>query len=148
MPHRYSINARSDAAPTAVYDALLRAGSWPLWSPIDSVTLADGRDPWDRGRVGDVRLFRTGRALSRESIEELEPDRRFVYINPSGPFRSYRGQIELIPDGSGTRISWQAEFETNIRLLGPFMRLYLLRFMRRMAWGLATYAERPTMTSK
>ncbi|MEU0241268.1 hypothetical protein ABZ234_26600 [Nocardiopsis sp. NPDC006198] len=46
-------------------------------------------------RVGDIRAFRTGRTVVRERIVGLEADRRFVYEALDGPFRSYRGTVEL-----------------------------------------------------
>ncbi len=118
--------------------------TWPVWSPIDSVEF-EGGDPEGPQQVGDMRAFRTGRAISRERIVELVTDRRFGYENVSGPFRSYRGTVELTeaPQG-GTAITWSAAFEPKLRLSGPFWRWYLTRFMQRMTDGLAAYAEAPT----
>lgn len=149
MPHSpsrsrlssYSVTAHSPAAPGAVYAALVRASTWPAWSPIDTAAVEGGGDPAARQQEGDTRVFRTGRVVSRERVHELVPDRRFVYDNLSGPFHSYRGTVDLAPapDG-GTDLTWSAVFEPRPRFTGPFWRWYLTRFMQRMADGLAAYA--------
>ncbi|WP_049560923.1 SRPBCC family protein [Nonomuraea sp. SBT364] len=140
MPYSYRVTARSQAAPGAVYAALVRAATWPSWSPIDSADV-DG-DP-EVQRIGDTRIFRTGRSVSRERIVDLVTDRRFVYDNEGGPFRSYRGTVDLAPaPAGGTDITWSAVFDPRLPLSGGFWRWYLTRFMRRMADGLAEYAHR------
>ncbi|MCO5996357.1 SRPBCC family protein [Actinoallomurus rhizosphaericola] len=142
MPYSYSVTSHSPANPDIVFAALVRAATWPSWSPIDAAEIEGGGDPAGRQRVGDTRIFRTGRAVSRERIVELVADRRFGYENVSGPFRSYRGTVELAaaPQG-GTDITWSATFEPKLRLSGPFWRWYLTRFMQRMVDGLASYAD-------
>ncbi|GGS66811.1 SRPBCC family protein [Nonomuraea spiralis] len=140
MPNSFAVTARSQADPDAVFAALTHAATWPSWSPIDSADVEDG-DPGRQQRVGDTRIFRTGRNVSRERIVELVPGRRFVYDNLGGPFRSYRGTVELAPAaGGGTDITWSATFEPKLPLSGGFWRWYLTRFMRGMADGLAVYA--------
>ncbi|GAA1441180.1 SRPBCC family protein [Nocardiopsis tropica] len=95
-------------------------------------------------RVGDTRAFRTGSIVVRERIVELETDRRFVYEALDGPFRSYRGTVELRPEGTGgTAVTWSAVFEPRLRFSGPFWRWYMTRFMQGMADGLAAYAAAP-----
>ncbi|NSC19959.1 SRPBCC family protein [Streptomyces albus subsp. chlorinus] len=141
MPYSYTVTAHSPAGPEAVYAALVRAATWPSWSPIDAAEIEGGGDPGERQDVGDVRVFRTGRAVSRERIVELVPDQRFGYENMGGPFRSYLGSV-LLTEGprGGTDITWAADFEPKLRFSGPFWRWYLTRFMQRMVDGLAAYA--------
>ncbi|MFJ8553492.1 SRPBCC family protein [Streptomyces sp. NPDC093676] len=141
MTFTYSVTAHSQANPDAVYSAPVRAGTWPLWSPIDAVEVTAG-SPDDAQRPGDTRVFRTGRAVSHERILELAKDRRFVYENIDGPFRFYRGVVELAPPyEGGTNIVWSAEFAPKLPLTGPLWRSYLTRYMQRMVQGLARYAE-------
>ncbi|MGC8919327.1 SRPBCC family protein [Streptomyces sp. PG2] len=96
MPHSYRVTSHSHATPGAVFSLLVRGGTWSSWSPIDTVGIEGGGDPDAPQKVGDTRVFRTGRATSREPIVELVADRRFGYENLGGPFRSYRGVIELV----------------------------------------------------
>ncbi|MDH2427474.1 SRPBCC family protein [Sphaerisporangium sp. TRM90804] len=145
MPYSYGVTARSPAAPEAVFAALTHAATWPLWSPIDSADVQGG-DPADRQQVGDTRIFRTGRSVALERIVELIADRRFVYDNVGGPFRSYRGTIDLAPaPGGGTDITWCGAFDPKTPFSGPLWRWYLTRFMQRMADGLAAYAKGGTV---
>jgi hypothetical protein len=138
--YRYEVTARSQAEPATVYDVLLRTATWPSWSPIDSVEVQG--DPAERQRVGDLRTFRTGRAVSPERITELVADRKFGYNNEGVLFRSYDAAIELAPaPGGGTDIRWSADFTPKLPLTGGFWRWYLTRFMKRMADGLAAYAS-------
>lgn len=141
MPYSYSVTSHSPASPDVVFAALVHAATWPSWSPIDAAEIEGGGDPGARQEVGDTRIFRTGRAVSRERIVELVPDRRFGYENVGGPFRSYRGTVELAEGRQGgTDITWSAVFVPKPRLSGPFWRWYLTRFMQRMVDGLAAYA--------
>jgi hypothetical protein len=137
----FTVNSSSDAGADAVYGLLVRAGSWPSWSSIDSAEIEGGGDPASRQQVGDIRVFRIGRVVSRERIIDLVPDARFVYEIEGGPFRSYRGVVELetAPTG-GTDITWSATFEPKLPLSGAFWRWYLTRFLQRMADGLAAAA--------
>lgn len=141
VSYAYAVTSHSGAQPDAVYAALTRAATWPLWSPIDAAEIADGGDPEGQQEVGDIRVFHTGRAVSREEIVELIADRRFVYENVSGTFRFYRGAVELAAASQGgTDITWSGSFDPKLRFSGRFWRWYLTRFMQRMADGLAAYA--------
>ncbi|WP_030380417.1 MULTISPECIES: SRPBCC family protein [unclassified Streptomyces] len=143
MSHSYKVTSHSRATPAAVFSLLVRGGTWPSWSPLDAAGLEGGGNPDEPQTVGDVRVFRTGRSVSREPIVELVADRRFVYENVSGPFRFYRGVVELAeaPQG-GTDITWSATFAPKVPLTGRLLRRYLTGFMQRMADGLAEYAGR------
>ncbi|MGW1197944.1 SRPBCC family protein [Streptomyces sp. NPDC002536] len=149
MAHAYAVSSYASAAPGAVFSALVRAATWQLWSPIDAVEIEGGGSPEDRQQVGDTRIFRTGRHVSRERIVELVPDRRFGYENVSGTFRSYRGTVELVPASrGGTEIAWSGVFEPKWRFSGRFWQWYLTRYMRRMADGLAAYASEKELSGE
>lgn len=154
---QYDVSAMSSASPSTVYGLLLDGSSWPRWSPIDSY---EPGTPSDRsvqagpgapsggpmpGPVGQVRVFRTGRNVSREEIVEVEQDRRLVYAmlsDGSGLLRGYRGQIDLEPQlGGGTRVRWRATWRSPVPIVGWLMERYLSRFQQRMVEGLARCAE-------
>ncbi|MDI6411898.1 SRPBCC family protein [Streptomyces albus] len=141
MPYSYTVTAHSPAPPEAVFSLLVRPSTWPLWSPIDAAETEGGGDPGERQGVGDTRVFRTGRSVSRERVVELVADRLFGYENLGAPFRFYRGTVELAeaPQG-GTDLTWSGRFEPKPRFTGRFWQWYLTRFMQRMADGLAAYA--------
>jgi hypothetical protein len=69
---------------------------------------------------------------------EREPPRRLSYALLSGePLRDYRAVVELMPDGSGTRIRWGATFVAERPGTGWLYRLALGQVFRR------TVAELP-----
>jgi polyketide cyclase/dehydrase/lipid transport protein len=147
MSSSYAVTATSAAAPEQVFAVLVRGATWPSWSPIDEFTLDGDGDPDGPQGVGAVRLFRTGRQVSREPITALVPGRRFVYVNESPPWRHYRGVVDLEPAaGGGTLITWSGTFTARTPGTGWFWRLFLTVFMRRMAVGLARYAVGPGPT--
>jgi uncharacterized protein YndB with AHSA1/START domain len=136
------ITTTTRARPAAVYALLADGASWPAWSPIDSFDLEREGAGAPEG-VGAVRLFRNGRVDGRDTIVELVPDRRLGYTHVSSlPVKDYRATVDLEPDGSGTRIHWQASFRPTVPGTGALLRVALGRFLRRCAEGLADYAAR------
>ncbi|MFC9688270.1 SRPBCC family protein [Kribbella sp. NPDC056951] len=139
----YDVTAESEAAPAAVWSLLLDPRSWPSWTPIDALEIAqstslsaDGRDG-----VGAVRAFRTGKVVTAERITALAPERRFAYEGVENPYlRDYRAAIELqeLP-GGGTRIRWHGTFSARLGT-GWFLQRQLRGFMQIMATGLAEHA--------
>jgi hypothetical protein len=132
--------AWTPAPPAAVY-ALLRSGeTWPSWSPIGGFALErEGRDGGES--LGAIRVFRTGRARSREEIVELVPDRSFGYALLSGlPLRGYRADVDLEPHDGGTTIRWRSHFRPKLPGTGRLFRHFLGGFIQRCVDGLAAHA--------
>lgn len=137
------ITTRTSAAPGAVYALLTDGGTWPDWAPIDSLEL-EREGAGRREGIGAVRVLRRGRTEGRDTIVELVSDRRFSYTHVSKlPVRDYRADVDLEPDGGGTRIRWRASFTATVPGMGPLLRVALGRFLRQCAEGLAEYAAGP-----
>jgi hypothetical protein len=143
---RYEVMATSKARPCTVYALLLDGRSWPEWMGVDAVDVeptssVDGSTA-AVSRIGQIRLIRTNRYVSREQIVELIPDRKFSYIVLDGMLHDYRGDVTLTssPKG-GTEIRWCGVFRMSFPLAGWLMKLYLSRFMQRGVDKLARYAE-------
>ncbi|MFE5206942.1 SRPBCC family protein [Streptomyces sp. NPDC056600] len=129
------------AAPRVVH-ALLRDGAgWPVWSPLESFTLESPAPGGGEG-VGAVRVFRTGRHVSRERIVASEPDRHFAYVLLSGlPLRDYRADVVLTPGADGgTEIRWRSVFRAKVPGTGWIYRWALGRFVKDVVEGLARHA--------
>ena len=141
-----TISARSwtPAGPAAVYELLVDGATWPVWSPIDSFELE--REGHEGGEsLGAVRVFRVGRARSREEIIDLQPEQRFGYALLSGlPLRGYRAAVDLEPRDGGTAIHWHSTFRAKVPGTGRLFRRFLGGFVQRCADGLASHAaDRP-----
>jgi uncharacterized protein YndB with AHSA1/START domain len=137
---KIAITTTTAAPPATVYALLADGASWPAWSPIDSFELErEGVDAPEG--VGAVRVFRNGRVEGRDTIVELVADRRLAYTHLSRlPVNDYRASVDLEPDGSGTRIRWQASFTPTVPGTGRLLRRALSRFLRQCAEGLAGHA--------
>ncbi|MEV5576418.1 SRPBCC family protein [Spirillospora sp. NPDC052269] len=142
--HKYDVTVTSAASPETVWKLLVDAASWPLWSKVDSLdtTRSEGLDPDGDDKVGAVRAFRTGRAITGERLTEKVEPRLLGYEDAFiSSMSNYRARIELEPTStSGTVIHWHGEYETTW-LLRWFMPRYLQKFMQDMAEGLARHAE-------
>ncbi|WP_151769864.1 SRPBCC family protein [Streptomyces abyssomicinicus] len=141
-PQVVAHTVRTTAAPALVH-ALLRDGAgWPAWSPLDSFVL-ESEAPGGGEGVGAVRVFRTGRHVSRERIVASVPDRHFAYVLLSGlPLRDYRADVELTPgEDGGTTIRWRSVFRAKVPGTGWIYRAALHRFTGDLVRGLARHAD-------
>jgi len=97
-----------DAPIEKVWAALADHEAMSSWGPGVKVTLtAQGAE--DRNGVGAVRkISAPGPAPAIvEEVTTFEPDKALGYKALSGvPFKNYRGDVKLTPDGSSTRIEW------------------------------------------
>jgi Polyketide cyclase / dehydrase and lipid transport len=138
------VTARSAASPAEVFALLADGAGWTRWgrwvgAAVDEPA-ADGGDG-----VGAVRALTSrtaGRTIvSRERVTDLVPDRLYGYDLLSGlPLRNYHGQVELTPDGAGTRIHWVCRFDRATPGLTWLYRGVLGRFVADAAQRLARYA--------
>lgn len=145
----YDVRAHSAADPATVYQALLDGLSWPKWLHVDSFELESGGSTDAPQGLGAIRVFRTGRNVSREQIVELTPDQHMAYVILPGNFlRDYRGDIDLALNPSGgTDIRWRGVYNMPIFGIGWLFEQYLRRFQQRGVNGLAAYTTELAQTS-
>ena len=140
MVQKVDVKVRSDAPPERVYRLAADVSTWPEWSPVQRYEV---EREGDANGVGEVRVFHNkGRkALTREEVVELTPNRRVGYVLLSGlAIRDYRAFIDLAPDGDGTAIRWHSSFEPKVPGTGWFYRRVLQSVIARYAKGLAARA--------
>ena len=107
---RYEREVEVAASPEMVFAVLADVAGWADWDPSvrSSAALDDGAP-----RVGaryEVTVGFYGRAIEQvHEIAELEAPRRLV-VTTDGRARG-RFEFELTPDGSGTRLAWDATLE-------------------------------------
>jgi hypothetical protein len=140
MVQRIDRSARSSADATTVYSLLVDGRTWPTWSPLRSFEL-EAEAPGGGEGLGAIRVFRTGRTVSREEVVELVPGRRFSYALLSGlPLRNYRADVDLTPVDGGTVIHWRSSFTPKVPGTGWIYRRALGTFIQRCVDGLAAHA--------
>lgn len=134
------VSAQSTADADTVY-ALVESGeTWPTWTGLGSFELERPGEGAREG-VGAIRVFRTWPFTTREEIVERVPGRRLGYALLSGmPLRNYRANVDLTPNAEGTAIRWHSTFDAAVPGTGWFWRLFLGRFIRDCATGLARHA--------
>ena len=140
MVQRVDVHVRSEAPPERVYRLAADSSTWPEWSPV---VRYERERAGDANGVGEVRVFHNkGRkALTREEVVELTPNRRVGYVLLSGlAIRDYQAFIDLAPDGDGTAIRWHSSFEPETRGTGWLYRWVLQAVITRYARGLAAHA--------
>lgn len=140
MVQRVDVHVRSEAPPERVYRLAADSSTWPEWSPV---VRYERERAGDANGVGEIRVFHNkGRkALTREEVVELTPNRRVGYVLLSGlAIRDYQAFIDLEPDGGGTAIRWHSSFEPKTPGTGWFYRVVLQAVITRYAKGLAAHA--------
>jgi hypothetical protein len=135
-----TVTERSEAPPEQVFALLEDATSWKDWTFVPAGRYEREGDPPPHG-VGAIRQLGSRFGGSREEVVAHDPPRHLAYVILSGlPVREYRADVDLTPDGSGTRIEWRAVFTPKFAgtgwLLTPFLRTVLRHFAR----GLARHA--------
>lgn len=61
--------------------------------------------------IGVIRIITIGKTQVRERLESINPPKSFTYKLLSGaPLKDHRAKVELIPEGSTTKILWTVEF--------------------------------------
>jgi carbon monoxide dehydrogenase subunit G len=96
------------ATPDQVWAVLAEHEGMASWGPGMKVSLTTEGAP-DRNGLGCVRkISAPGPAPAIvEEITRFEPGQVLGYKALSGvPFKNYRGEVALAPDGGGTRIEW------------------------------------------
>jgi hypothetical protein len=129
------VEVRSEAPPETVFALVADGARWPSCTPLGSFAL---EPPATVDGVGAVRIFRTGLVTAKERVVASEPPRHFAYELVSGlPIRDYRADVDLEPDGGGTRIAWRCSFTPKLPATGWLFRAFLRTVLRSCACGIA-----------
>jgi Polyketide cyclase / dehydrase and lipid transport len=140
---RWSIQAqsRSSAPVEEVWPLIGEARRWKEWTFLTRSDLERTGDPPPDG-VGAVRRFTRYGIGSREEVVAWEPPGHLAYTILAGfPVRNYRADVHLVPDGSGTIVTWAATFDEKIPATGRLMAAVLARMISRFASGAAAHAS-------
>ena len=141
---RWSVKAqaRSTAPIGEVWPLIGEARRWKEWTFLTRSDLVRTGNPPPDG-VGAVRRFTRYGFGSREEVVAWEPPHHLGYTILKGfPVRNYRADVHLVPDGSGTTVTWSATFDELVPATGRLMAAVLTRMIDRFASGAAAYAGR------
>jgi uncharacterized protein YndB with AHSA1/START domain len=117
----YSSDVTIARPPHAVYEALLDPALYSKWTDMVDVSF----DATEGARVGTHGTFRLSKGPFKGTLEmevtELDPDQRVVF-HVTHPSLDWRAVSTLVPDGSGTRLTYAGELRLRgwRRILEPF----------------------------
>jgi carbon monoxide dehydrogenase subunit G len=140
MVQTAAASATSAAPPDAIFELLKDPTTWPSWSGMDTAELHRPGEDEPYG-VGSIRALTRGRVHGFDEVVELVPGKRFSYLHLRGlPVRDYRGDVDLEPAGTGTRITWRVSFRPRYPGTGWIWRIGVRRMLRQTVAGLAGHA--------
>ncbi len=134
---RVEVRRRIDGSPQDVWDVYTDHVAWGDWGGLGPVRLERQGEP-PPGGTGCVRVVGHAPLAAVEEILSFEPPKRMTYRIVRGglPMRDHFGEVELEPDGEGTRITWRCRFESRIPGLGGLMRFAVERVFGRVLDGM------------
>jgi uncharacterized protein YndB with AHSA1/START domain len=139
----FEIVVRTAAPTQKVFDLIADATSWQRWAkPFvrHGEWLQEG-DPAPGG-VGAIRRVGSKAWGVKEQITEYDPPDYLAYtILTWMPVRDYRAIVSIDKEGDGSRITWAGAMESKLPGAAPVMAFLLGRSLKKMATGLARYAE-------
>lgn len=137
---QFSVQARSQGSPAAVYALLADGATWPRWTPFDAFELEREGEAGGES-AGAIRVLTSGRTRNREELTELIPGQLIGYRSLSGmPIRNHAAAVRLPPADGGTLITWDERFEATRPGTGWYLARALRRFVQDCADGLAAHA--------
>jgi hypothetical protein len=146
MPSTYDVRVHTKAPKEKVFGLVADATSWKDWAKpfvMHGEWLQEG-DPAPGG-VGAIRRLGSKVWGVKEQITEYDPPDYLAYtIVTRTPLREYRAivSVDKAKDGDGSVITWAATMEGKFPGAAPVMAFLLGRTIRKMATGLARYAEK------
>jgi hypothetical protein len=141
----FEASARSGASADAIWPLVGEAARWKEWSWLTRTGLVREGEPPPDG-VGAVRRFAFGPGASQEEVVVWDPPRHLGYVVVKGlPVRSYRADVHLEDDGSGTVVTWRCSVEALVPGTGAALRFALGRMVRRFAVQVCRYADRVSL---
>ena len=143
MTRSYEVTARSAAPPKRVFALLADATSWPRWAgPVIAHASWEREGDPAPGGVGAIRKVGRWPLFGHEQIVAYEPSSHHAYTMLKGnPVRNYRADVYLVPDGTGTRITWGATFDPLIPGTGGVLNAFYKWLIGSLAKRVAAYAE-------
>ena len=119
------VERRYAAPPERVFEVYTDHARMSEWSGLPGSKLLREGQPHRNG-TGAVRAFQGG---VREEVVDFEPPKRMTYKVVGGPMpvRNHFGEVDLEPDGTGTRLIWRCRFDPLIPGTGWLLERFIAR---------------------
>jgi hypothetical protein len=139
---RYQVLGFTTAPPSVLWPLIGEAARWKEWSFLTKTYLLRAGTPVPDG-VGALRRFGVGPFGSCEEVVEFEPPTHLGYAARKGiPVRSYRADIVLRAEGTGTAITWTASLQPIVPGTGALVLAFTRGFASLFTRELVRYADR------
>jgi len=139
----YELVGHCSASRQVLWPLLASAERWKDWSFLTRSFLLRQGQPEPDG-VGALRRFAVGPFGSVEEVVAFEPPRHLGYVGRRGlPVRSYRADVVLDEDGSGTRLTWQGSLTPLVPGTGPLVLAGTRAAVARFLPQLIRFADGP-----
>lgn len=135
---RYSTTVRTPLAPAAAFAYMADLRNFERWDPgVTGVTQVSG-DGGGARSVFDVRVKSPGKDLTLQYVTTRYDEPSTVQVEARSAMFTSIDRIDVVPDGDGSRVTYDAELRLN-GVLGVFdlgLRLAFRRIGDRAAAGL------------
>jgi len=130
------------APPETVFEVLTDHRGYAKITPLRKAELEREGEPAPNG-VGAIRVLTAAGPPMREEVLAYEPGRRFSYKLLSGlPLRDHVGTVELMPEGSGTKVVYAVRTTPTVPLAGGAVVAVLKIGIKQLLGGVAKESER------
>lgn len=137
------VSRTTTATPEQVWALLSDVTTWPSWTAFGATRYEREGDPAPHG-TGAVRKLKLGPTWSTERVLAFEPPRRFAYSYEGPlPLRGYRGEVDVVPEGGLTRITWTGTFTNGVLAGGPVLAVLMRAVLGDVVKRLGQAAARP-----
>jgi Polyketide cyclase / dehydrase and lipid transport len=139
--YEFEASAHCAASPEAIWPLVGQATRWKEWSWMTRTDLLREGDPPPDG-VGALRRFAFGPGGSKEEVVAWDPPHHLGYVVVRGlPVRSYRADVHLDQDDTGTVVTWRCRVEPLVPGTGGALRVALRAMVGGFARRLCRYAD-------
>jgi uncharacterized protein YndB with AHSA1/START domain len=138
----FTIERQIAAPPQTVFDVLTDHRGYAAVTPVRKSVLEREGDPAPNG-VGAIRVLSAVGPPLREEVIAYQSPTRFSYKLLSGaPLRDHVGTVELIPEGSGTKMVYALRTTPTVPVAGPVVVGVVKQAIGSLVRGISKESER------
>jgi hypothetical protein len=140
--HQLHSEAVAAVSPEEVWAVIADGLTWSEWGPWEETSREQDGSP-DPAGVGAIRIMKSGRYTLREEVTAFEAPSHYAYRVLEGlPAKHYAADVRVTTDGTGSLITWDAQFESKFPVPGFLVARGLQKVIDGVTHDLAREAER------